>query len=104
VAALTGKPPDPTPVLDATALPAPKPAPPTGALGLPPRFAVRVRIAHTCQVPGVRAFLVHKKLSGLGTIHGLKPSLEELKAGRIPEGMIFLELEAPAGEAGIQQG
>ncbi|HEY8209879.1 MAG TPA: chemotaxis protein CheA [Myxococcaceae bacterium] len=111
VAALTGKAPDPTPVLDATALPAPRPPPPEAAtaprpdapLGLPPRFAVRVRIAHTCQVPGVRAFLVHKKLSGLGTIHDLKPALEELKAGRIPEGMISLELEAQAGEAGIQQ-
>ena len=120
VASLTGNAPAPTPVQDAIVV-APRPAPAkppaangdveatvTGARPEPspldkPRYAVRVRIAHTCQVPGVRAFLVHKKLSQLGVVHELKPALEELKAGRIPEGMIALELETPAGEAGIQQ-
>ena len=49
------------------------------------RWAVRLRISPTCQTPGVRAFLVHKRLVGLGTPHGLRPPLEDLKAGRIPE-------------------
>jgi two-component system, chemotaxis family, sensor kinase CheA len=66
------------------------------------RWAVRVRVVPTCQVPGVRAFLVHKRLSGLGALSELRPALEELKAGRIPEGFIQCELETTAGEAGIQ--
>lgn len=71
------------------------------ALGLPPRFAVKVKIASTCQVPGVRGFLVHKRLSSLGNIFNLRPPLEDLKAGRIPEGKISLELETAEGAAGI---
>ncbi|XXF77386.1 chemotaxis protein CheW [Myxococcaceae bacterium GXIMD 01537] len=73
-----------------------------GALGAPPRFLVRMRIAPTCQVPGVRAFLVHKRLTNLGTLVDLRPALEDLKAGRIPDGLIQAELETSSGEAGIQ--
>ncbi|MBZ4416047.1 chemotaxis protein CheA [Myxococcus sp. RHSTA-1-4] len=65
------------------------------------RWAVRLRIAPTCQVPGVRAFLVHKRLTNLGTLVDLRPALEELKAGRIPDGYIQLELETTAGDTGI---
>ena len=65
------------------------------------RWSVRLRIAPTCQVPGVRAFLVHKRLTNLGTLVDLRPALEELKAGRIPDGNIQLEIETPAGDAGI---
>ncbi len=83
-------------------------APPSAAgrsegLGLPPRFSVKLRIAPTCAVPGVRGFLVHKKLVDLGQIFDLKPALEDVKAGRIPDGLISLELETQAGEAGIAQ-
>jgi len=70
-------------------------------LGLPPRFAVKVRVSPSCAVPGVRAFLVHKRLSNLGNIFNLKPALEDLKAGRLPDGLISLELETTAGEAGV---
>jgi two-component system chemotaxis sensor kinase CheA len=73
-----------------------------GVLGVQPRFLVRLRIAATCQVPGVRAFLVHKRLTNLGTLVDLRPALEDLKAGRIPDGLIQAELETAAGEAGIQ--
>ncbi|MFY2563532.1 chemotaxis protein CheW [Corallococcus terminator] len=66
------------------------------------RWAVRLRISPTCQVPGVRAFLVHKRLTNLGTLVDLRPALEELKAGRIPDGYIQLEIETSVGEAGIQ--
>ncbi|WP_199741942.1 chemotaxis protein CheA, partial [Corallococcus sp. CA047B] len=67
-----------------------------------PRWSVRLRISPTCQVPGVRAFLVHKRLSTLGTLVDLRPPLEELKAGRIPDGFIQVDLETAVGEAGIQ--
>lgn len=115
VAVLTGKSPLPTRVakvvVDAISPPTPIPAPPEvgpsaksdAGLGLPPRFALKVRIAPTCQVPGVRAFLVHKKLSSLGNVFDLKPALEDLKAGRIPDGMISMELETSAGEGGVGQ-
>ncbi|ADO69025.1 chemotaxis protein CheA [Stigmatella aurantiaca] len=66
------------------------------------RWDVKVRIVPTCQVPGVRAFLAHKRLSGLGTLLDLKPPLEDLKAGRVPDGFIQCELETAVGEAGIQ--
>lgn len=80
----------------------PSEARPEGALGASQRFQVRLRIAPTCQVPGVRAFLVHKRLTTLGTLAELRPALEDLKAGRIPDGLIQAELETSSGEAGIQ--
>ncbi len=70
-------------------------------LGLPPRYGLRLKISPTCQVPGVRAFLVYKRLSNLGNVFDLKPALEDLKAGRIPDGLISLELESAAGEQGV---
>jgi two-component system chemotaxis sensor kinase CheA len=69
----------------------------------PVRWALRLRIAPTCQTPGVRAFLVHKRLTGLGTLHDLQPPLEDLKAGRIPEGHIQLELETAESDEGIRK-
>lgn len=75
---------------------------PEGVLRVQPRFLVKLRIAATCQVPGVRAFLVHKRLTNLGQLVDLRPALEDLKAGRIPDGLIQAELETGAGEAGIQ--
>ncbi len=93
-----------TPV--AAPVPAPVPAPvsaPASALGSPPRFQVKLKLSPTCQVPGVRAFLVHRRLSAVGNLFDLRPALEHLKAGRIPEGLISLELETSQGEAGIRQ-
>lgn len=124
VAQLTGREPSPTRVAKVVVLPsapesadqptppastapgpsgaeAPPARPPETGLGMPPRFSVKVRIAPSCQVPGVRAFLVHKRLSSLGNIFDLRPALEDLKAGRIADGLISLELETSAGEAGI---
>jgi two-component system chemotaxis sensor kinase CheA len=66
------------------------------------RWSVKVRVVPACQVPGVRAFLVHKRLSGLGTVSEVRPPLEDLKAGRIPDGLIQCEVETSAGEQGIQ--
>jgi two-component system chemotaxis sensor kinase CheA len=103
-------PPPPAPV----SAPAPAPAPEARVAAVVPaegeaapkpaaRWAVRLRVAPTCQTPGVRAFLVHKRLTGLGTLHGLQPPLEDLKAGRIPEGNIQVELETAEGEEGIRK-
>jgi len=44
-------------------------------------------------VPAVRAFLVVKKLSGVGIVTGTAPTVEELKAGRIPGKKLTVELE-----------
>jgi len=51
----------------------------------------------------VRGFLVHKKLSGLGNVFDLKPALEDIRAGRIPDGLISLEVETSVGEEGVAQ-
>jgi len=48
------------------------------------RVQVDVEIAGTCPVPAVRGFLVVKKLGGLGTVARASPSVDDLKAGRIP--------------------
>lgn len=111
VTVLTGKAPPQTRVAQVTAalVPAPQSPPPaapatpsSSGLGLPPRFVVKVRVAANCAVPGVRGFLVHKKLAGLGNVFDLKPSIEDVKAGRIPDGLISLELETSSDEAAIQ--
>ncbi len=63
-----------------------------------PRLLVKVRIAPQCATPGVRGFLVYKRLSTLGQVFDLKPPLEEVKAGKLVEGVITLELETSDGE------
>ncbi|OJH42283.1 chemotaxis protein CheA [Cystobacter ferrugineus] len=68
-----------------------------------PRWTMHLRISPTCQTPGVRAFLMHKRLLGVGTLHDLRPGLDDLKAGRIPEGNIQLELESAESEDGIRK-
>ncbi len=68
-----------------------------------PRMLVKVRIAAQCATPGVRGFLVYKRLSTLGQVFDLKPPLEEVKAGKLVEGVITLELETADGEAKVSQ-
>ncbi len=48
------------------------------------RIQADVEIAGSCPVPAVRGFLVVKKLGGLGAVASAMPSVEDLKAGRIP--------------------
>jgi two-component system chemotaxis sensor kinase CheA len=90
VVALTGQAPRPTKV--ARVDPLPKPA----ALGAG-KFEVRFRILEAAQSPGPRAFLVYKKLTGLGAVTQLRPSLEDLRAGAIPDGRVALVLETDGG-------
>lgn len=96
--------------LGATVLPT-RIAEPTPSAPLPtlprapvlPRLQVKVRIAPQCPTPGVRGFLVYKRLSTLGQVFDLKPPLEEVKAGKLIDGVITLELETADGEAKVSQ-
>ena len=91
VTALTGETPRPTRV--ARVDPLSKPAAPLSTR----RFEIRFRILPAAQSPGPRAFLVYKKLTGLGTVTQLRPPLEDLRAGAIPDGRVALVLETEGG-------
>jgi two-component system chemotaxis sensor kinase CheA len=79
---------------------------PGGAAAAPPpapsRLEVQVRVLSSSASPGVRAFLVHRKLAALGTVVSVHPSLEELRAGAIPGGLLFLSVDAPGGAAAVR--
>jgi two-component system chemotaxis sensor kinase CheA len=81
---------------------APPPAENPKAVGFRSRLGVQIRIAASCQVPGVRAFLVYKRLATLGTVMALKPPIESLRSGQIPDGLVSLELETAAGEQAVK--
>src|SRR5262249_58550037 len=66
------------------------------------RLAIRVQISPSCQQPGARAFVALKRFSKLGDILELKPAMEDLRSGRIPDGVLSFELESPADEPGIR--
>ncbi len=57
------------------------------------RVEVEVEIAGSCPVPAVRGFLVVKKLAALGTVARATPSVDDLKAGRIPGKRLQIQLE-----------
>ncbi len=57
------------------------------------RVNVDVEIAGSCPVPAVRGFLVVKKLGGLGQVAKASPSVDDLKAGRIPGKKLQVVLE-----------
>ncbi|MBE2251664.1 MAG: chemotaxis protein CheA [Myxococcus sp.] len=107
-AALAGKPPPvapsaPTP----TPVSQPEPARPVAAPGpsadasAPPRFSLKLKINPASNQPGVRGFLAYKRLSTLGNVFDLKPPLDDVKAGRVPQGTITLELESDQTEEAI---
>ena len=75
------------------------PGPAAVAAPVPVRHAVKVRVAAGCRVPGVRAFVLYRKLSQAGNVFALSPPLDALKAGRIPGNLVSLELEAELSEA-----
>ena len=66
------------------------------------RFAVRVQISPSCQQPGARAFVALKRFSKLGDILELKPAMQDLRSGSIPDGVLSFELESPADEQAIR--
>ena len=57
------------------------------------RVSVEVEVAGSCPVPAVRAFLVVKKLGALGVVARATPSVDELRAGRIPGRRLEVLLE-----------
>ncbi|HSM91544.1 MAG TPA: chemotaxis protein CheA, partial [Anaeromyxobacteraceae bacterium] len=86
--------------------PAPAPAPaPAGRVARPVR--VEVEIVPACPVPAVRGFLVVKKLAALGAVERATPSVDELKAGRIPGKRLVVTLQSaeplPAIERALGQ-
>jgi two-component system chemotaxis sensor kinase CheA len=75
---------------------APEPAPPRPEpprAGAARRVQIEVEVAGSCPVPAVRGFLVLKKLAGLGTVARAAPSVEDLKAGRIPGKKLQVQLD-----------
>ena len=67
-------------------------APPPGSRALR-AIHVDVEIVPGCPVPSVRGFLVVKKLAGLGAVERASPSVDELKAGRIPGKRLSVTLQ-----------
>ncbi len=94
-------------------LPAPDPgaspagaAPPEPEAPLPegkPLLRVRALIDESSKVPGVRAFLVHKRLSEHGEIVRCAPTLDEIKAGRLVDGGVSIVLSTEAGEGTLER-
>lgn len=106
---------------------APPPEPPAAAasaLAVPPPSAlavpaaapsahparplqVEVEIVPGCPVPAVRGFLVVKKLAAIGAVERAVPSVDELKAGRIPGKRLAVTLltgePVPAVERALAQ-
>jgi len=77
--------PPPAAEAEAPALPAP------GGLR---SFTVQVSVSAGCPVPAVRGFLVLKKLNGLGAVARSTPSVEDLRAGRIPSRRLEVVLDS----------
>ncbi len=99
VTALTGEAPKPTKVARAAALPPARgevSGSSPGALRME-RLEVRFRVLPSAQSPAPRAFLVYKKLSALGAVSSVRPSLEDLRAGAIPEGRVAVVVETEGG-------
>jgi two-component system chemotaxis sensor kinase CheA len=99
VTALTGEAPRPTKVARAEAL-----APASGQVSGPStsvlraeRLEVRFQVLPSAQSPAPRAFLVYKKLSALGAVSSVRPSLEDLRAGAIPDGRVAVVVETEQG-------
>jgi two-component system chemotaxis sensor kinase CheA len=102
---LTGKPPAPSAPLAQPAGAEPPPSTVTPAPQPPraPRFSLKLKINPASNQPGVRGFLAYKRLSTLGALFELKPPLDDIKAGRVPQGTITLELETEQSEDAINR-
>ncbi|HET9553741.1 MAG TPA: chemotaxis protein CheW, partial [Anaeromyxobacteraceae bacterium] len=81
---------DPLAALEVPAVEAP-PAPPAAAPRAPRAVLVEVEIGGP--VPAVRGFLVVKKLSALGAVTRTAPTVDELRAGRIPGKKLSVQLD-----------
>jgi two-component system, chemotaxis family, sensor kinase CheA len=95
----TGQPPAPTRI--ARTLLASSP-PGASAQEEPARLEVVVQVLASSSSPGVRAYLVHRRLAALGTVLSVAPSLEELRAGAIAGGRVSLAVAVPGGPAAVR--
>jgi two-component system chemotaxis sensor kinase CheA len=96
VTALTGEAPRPTKVAQVE----PLGAAPAGLRV--ERLEVRFRVLPSAQSPAPRAFLVYKRLSALGTVSSVRPALEDLRAGAIPDGRVAVVLETDRGVEAVR--
>jgi two-component system chemotaxis sensor kinase CheA len=95
-------------VAGAAAAPAPQAATPgTVAVVVPAqarrRVSIEVDVAAACPVPAVRGFLVVKKLARFGAVLRAAPTLQDLKAGRIPGRRLELGIETAAPLAELER-
>lgn len=97
------KTPTPAPAASAPLPPSSQPAPPVVDTSLPPRFALTLRVSPASNQPGVRGFLATKRLGTLGNLFNLTPSLEDIKGGRMPQGLITVELETDESEEAVRK-
>lgn len=92
----------PSAPLPAASAPTPSPGPPSDP-SLPPRLALTLRVSPASNQPGVRGFLATRRLSTLGNVFNLTPPLEDIKGGRIPQGLVTLELETEESEDAVRR-
>jgi two-component system, chemotaxis family, sensor kinase CheA len=66
-------------------------------------YDVKLQVTSATGNPGARAFLAYRKLAALGPVLSVTPSLEELRAGALPEGLLHLTVAAEGGEAALRE-
>ena len=72
---------------------------PDGGEPTGPTVTVQVEIAATSRTPAVRGYLVHKRLSELGQIVRMVPSLDDVKRGNFDRKMLIELAGAPEEDA-----
>jgi two-component system chemotaxis sensor kinase CheA len=95
------EPPPPAPPTPEAPAPTAEATPPGPSL--PPRFALTLRVSPAASQPGVRGFLATRRLGTLGNVFNLAPPLEDIKSGRLPRGLITLELETDEHEDAVRK-
>jgi two-component system, chemotaxis family, sensor kinase CheA len=73
------------------------------ATAVPEALEVQLRVRSSLGNPGARAFLVHRKLAALGRVLSVQPSLEEVRAGALPDGWLVIQVAAVGGVAAVRQ-
>lgn len=90
----------PPPVFTPSAAPLVESAP-VPESNVPPRWLITLRVASHSAQPGVRGFLAYKRLSSLGNVFRCTPPIDEVKAGKLTNGLFTLELETTEPEAAV---
>lgn len=76
---------------------------PMAARGNIRQVTLQVFLTVSCAAPGVRAFLVHRRLQSYGAVVQSEPSVESLKTGAVPNPAFVVVLETQASDAVLQQ-